>query len=384
MNILLFSHEFPPMIGGAGTYTYELATGLTNNGHKVNIIAGKVIDSSEELEIKRVLNEKGIQISRYNWRNKSRLWFVFWAKIFNQYIKNNTSFDLIIFANYTANIIGSKVFDKLNIPYRIVLHGGDVDYFFTQPRLKDHIMFSKTKMKNYFFKAQTVISVSNFLQNKLLNYVPKLNNLKIVYHGIDLRKFSHKTIKKTKHELLTELGFNRNKRIIFTASRLVKGKGQDTLIRVFTSINKKMKDVILVIAGYGPDMARLKEIVVKNNIIDKVVFLGGLTREDVQTYYALSDVFVMISRLSETFGIVFIEAMAVGTPVIGSDIGGIPEVINNEINGLTVDPYNEEQIEKKIIKVLTDNEFSQKLITEGYKSVNNSFNYLRMAEETIN
>ena len=384
MKILLFSHEFPPMLGGAGSYTFDLAMGLKKNGHSISVLTGKSNNPTGDLEIMKICENSNIGINRIDWINKSRFWFFFGDKIVLKYLKDHSQFDLIIFCNYTSNIIGSKIYKKLKTPYRIVIHGTDIDYFFKQNRLKDYLMFRKKEMVNYFQKAETVISVSNYLQNILLSYLPNLDNTKVVYNGIDLDDFSKKNVKVKKDNLLKELGFKGNEKIIFCAGRLVNGKGQDTLIRVFSSIAKKIQDVVLLIAGNGEDLIRLKKMSHDNSVSDRVVFLGGLSRSETANYYSNSDLFVSLSRLNETFGIVFIEAMALGTPVIGSDIGGIPEVIDNENNGITVNNLNFIEIENAILMILTNKEFSNSLIHNGYKSVELKFNNLRMAKESIN
>ena len=372
------------MVGGAGSYTFDLAMGLKKKGHSVTVLAGKSNDPKSDLEVMVTCKANNIEISRIDWINTSRFWFLSGDKPILKYLKEHGQFDLMIFCNYTSNIIGSKIYEKLRIPYRIVIHGTDIDYFFGKARLKDFLMFRKTEMVDYFRNAETVISVSNYLQNILLAYLPDLINTKVVYNGIDLDSFSKTKIKVDKFKLLSDLGFTGNEKIIFCAGRLVKGKGQDTLIRVFSSISERIQDAVLLLAGDGKDLTRLKELSCDSVASNRVVFLGSLSRSETANYYSNSDLFVSLSRLNETFGIVFIEAMALGSPVIGSNIGGIPEVINDGNNGITVDNLNLIEIENAIFNILTNTELSNRFIDNGYKSVERKFNNLRMAEESIN
>ena len=87
-------------------------------------------ENIEEKKIDAILLENNIKISRYHWRNRTRLWFLYWDKVFLKFLKSNVRFDKIIFCNYTSNIIGSKTFMKLKVPYRIVIHGTDINRFF--------------------------------------------------------------------------------------------------------------------------------------------------------------------------------------------------------------------------------------------------------------
>lgn len=372
------------MVGGAGSYTYDLAMGLSKNGHTVSVLTGKSIHAEDDYKIMKICNKNNIEITRIDWINKSRFWFLCGKKRVLQHLKVQARYDLIMFCNYTANIIGSKIYKKIEIPYRIVIHGTDIDYFFKQNRLKDFLMFRRKEMVCFFKKAESVISVSNYLQNMLLNYAPYLKKAKVVYNGIDLDEFSKDKVKIKKENLLKNIGFKGSEKIIFCAGRLVNGKGQDTLIRVFSSIVKKNQDVLLLIAGDGEDLFRLKKITNDNSISNSVIFLGALSRSETAKYYSNSDIFVSLSRLNETFGMVFIEAMALGVPVVGSNIGGIPEVIKNKKNGITVNNLNLKEIENAILSILNNKQFSSSLIKNGYESVKLKFNNLRMAEESIN
>lgn len=386
MKLLLFSHELPPMIGGAGTYTYELAIALSKMGHKVYILSGSIDNLSQSIQVDETLRGHGIVVTRYNWRNKTKLWFLYWNIIFKNYIKNFGPFDQIIFCNYTSNIIGSKVFEIINCPYKIVIHGSDIDYFFTQPEFKYYIMFSKRKMKNFFQKAESVIAVSDYLKDILLNYIPELQNTKTIYHGIDLTNYNINQVnspKQIKETLLKKYKFNGNEKIIFNAARLVEGKGQDVLIRTFAKVVNKINDVVLIIAGEGPDLKRLKRIAVNENVSKFIIFTGALRKDEMINFYAISDLYVMLSRIGETFGIVFIEAMAMNTPVIGTRIGGIPEVIEDGVSGYLVEPNDEMDIYNKITILLTNKKQIDSFVINGNNRVHLLFESGKMAENTI-
>ena len=133
-KVLVFSHEFPPQQGGAGTYAYELASGLSYLNFSVSVLAGnfsKILDS--EL-VDNDLIKKKVKIQRYNWINKNRFWFISWKKIFSTYIEKNGPFDHIYFANFTSCVIGHKVSGDILPPYSITLHGDDIDYYFTNKK----------------------------------------------------------------------------------------------------------------------------------------------------------------------------------------------------------------------------------------------------------
>lgn len=387
MKILIFSHEIPPIAGGAGTYAYELSKSLAELGNDVYILTGESNDSKGDSINDKSLLTYGISVSRYHWIDKSKSWFIYWDRVFLKYYNKTGPFDLVIFGNYTANIIGSKVFNKLGCPYRIVIHGDDIDYFFSTPRFKDHIMFRKKKMISYFTNAERVVSVSDYLNGILLRYMPSLTNTKVVHHGIDTNIFNIKSVNdpaRAKSDILKKHGCSGNEFTVFCSARLVEGKGQDILIDSFSQILCSNENAVLILAGDGPDLDRLKNKVDKYQISKSVIFAGKMKREDLLRYYAACDVFVMNSRRrGETFGIVFIEAMALGKPVIGSNIGGIPEVINDEYNGFLVNPSDASEIVSKINILIEDPCLRANMGERGRNKVENQFNSKLMALETI-
>ena len=388
MKILIFSHETPPMVGGAGTYVYELAMCLSQLGHDIYLLTGHSVKSNKEERIfDKKLADNNINITRIHWIDMTKTWFIYWHRIFNKYYKSKQPFDLVIFANYTSNVIGSKVFDKLNCPYRIVIHGDDIDYFFSRPRLKDYVMFNRRKMVTYFSNSEKIISVSNYLEKGLKSYLPLLTNSKVVHHGINPEIFNIESIDNLKLErdqFLKANGLLGNEKIILCSARLAAGKGQDSIIKALANLGNIAENAVLIFAGSGPEENSLKEYVSHLGVADKVKFVGSLARSELIKLYAYCDLFVMLSRRKgETFGIVFIEAMALGKPVIGTNIGGIPEVIEDGVNGFLVEPDDIESISSRIESLLNDRSLRLAMGGRGREMVDDHFNSKKMAIATI-
>lgn len=148
---------------------------------------------------------------------------------------------------------------------------------------------------------------------------------------------------------------------------LTYGKGYDLLIRAFDRANIPLTDWTLYIIGGGSEKMNLQKLINKLGLNNNIYLLGRQNREIIKDLLLESDCFVLASR-GETFGVVYIEAMAVGLPVIGTKCGGPEEIINQE-NGLLIPSENIDEIAKAIVKMMTTARQydSNKIITQCYE-----------------
>jgi phosphatidylinositol alpha-1,6-mannosyltransferase len=129
------------------------------------------------------------------------------------------------------------------------------------------------------------------------------------------------------------LGFDADTPVVVCLARLVRRKGQDTLVRAWPEVLRHHPAARLLIVGEGPDRRRLQRLAARMQVEDRVVFTGGVSWEDVPAYFDAGDVFAMPCRTRrlglevEAWGIVFVEAQACGLPVVIGDSGGAPETL---------------------------------------------------------
>jgi len=141
------------------------------------------------------------------------------------------------------------------------------------------------------------------------------------------------------------------------------------------------------VGGSGPDSFRLKRLCDTLNLQDHVKFLGRIPEEELPYYYSLADVFVMPAKSDppdvEGFGIVFLEANACKTPVIGSKSGGIPDAIVDGETGLLVDENDAEQLAMAIWKLITNDELSHQMGEAGRKRILSEINWDTSAQKIL-
>ncbi|MFA9288675.1 MAG: glycosyltransferase family 4 protein [Weeksellaceae bacterium] len=213
-----------------------------------------------------------------------------------------------------------------------------------------------------------------------------INTLSTHYLGVNTDEFNAEAgDKKTLHE---NLKLEPEDKIILTAGRIMQGrknilkeKGFITLIQAFSKLSPRYPELKLVIAvGQSPQhllhhfnqaMVMLDGYLKLHHVADKTI-VKMFKLEEMPAVYAGSDVFVLASE-NETFGQVFIEAMASAVPVIGTKVGGIPEIITDSHNGYLVPPEDASILAHRIEKLITNEELRQQFIAAGKKTVADTF-----------
>tara|TARA_B110000503_G_scaffold23182_1_gene36093 strand:- start:5903 stop:6952 length:1050 start_codon:yes stop_codon:yes gene_type:complete len=202
--------------------------------------------------------------------------------------------------------------------------------------------------------ADKIITISNYTKNLILKKNPNIKSkIFILKSAVNKEKFFIK-----KKDLKIENKYIlKNKKVILTLARLSteEEKGQHRVLEAMPKILKAIPNAVYLIVGGGVD-ERLNKILKQNpKLLKSIIFAGEVTNSDKIKYYNLADVFVMPSK-TEGFGIVFIEALACGLPVICSDGYGCREGLLNGQLGTLVNPNNTNNISKEIISVLNNSQ----------------------------
>jgi glycosyltransferase involved in cell wall biosynthesis len=218
----------------------------------------------------------------------------------------------------------------------------------------------KSILKAVCHRYDLIIAVSEAVKTYLVSRrFADPNEVIVMPNGIDLSVWSG--LKKT-HKIDTA---NRHP-VVGTVGSLVAKKGQKFLIQAFAQFTKKYPLARLEIVGDGPEKASLQEMVYEMQLTKNVSFLGS--QKDVAPIVSKWDVFTLPS-ISETFGIVLLEAMALGIPVIATKVGGIPDIITNGKNGLLVESKDSIALCKAMEKILDHPAMAAELKRNGEKRI---------------
>lgn len=168
--------------------------------------------------------------------------------------------------------------------------------------------------------------------------------------------------------------------IVLFVGRLVEWKGVDTLIRAMSYVKKEIPDAQLNIVGEGPFRDSLERLVRDTGLTEVVRFFGKVNDEDLAGLYNSSSVFVLPSRtyqglVMEGLGVVLLEAMSHGIPVIGSNVGGIPDIITDGENGFLVPEQEPVALAEKIVILVSKPSFAERFRKAGYRTVKMRFSW---------
>lgn len=152
---------------------------------------------------------------------------------------------------------------------------------------------------------------------------------------------------------------------ILFVGRLEKRKGVDYLVKAYGLIKRDCPDSRLIIVGAGDKQREKYEEEIRGNGLSDVVFTGYISDEELTRYYRTADIFCAPAIGKESFGIVLLEAMAAGKPVVASDIGGYSRVVSHGVDGLLVPPKDEHQLAQAVINLLHDPALRQKMGDQG-------------------
>lgn len=331
--------QFPPHVGGVGVHIHTLSKKLVEEGHEVYVITYPHKDI-KDIDGIHVIGTKGINLPGIR-----GLTFKKNAKKALENLVKREDID-IIHGHYLfpAGAAAVEVGKKYNIKTYLTAHGSDMFELYKKKS------FMRNPIKKILVNADKVFVVSKALKDEVLATGVKgiENKISLYWNSVDIDKFKETDEKEFKKSLNLD-----DKPIVMFVGNLIKRKNVETLLEAkkYTT-----EDYTLIIVGDGPLSDSLKEKV-KNDGIRDVIFTGS--RNDVEKIIPSADILVLPSY-SESFGLVLIEALACGVPVIGSNVGGIKEIITEDV-GLLINPKDELTIADGIDKLLSDKELYSKL-----------------------
>lgn len=227
--------------------------------------------------------------------------------------------------------------------------------------------------------AKVIIAICENTKKGIIDdYQVNEEKIKVIPAGVDINRFNPNNSGKT---LRNELNID-DKKVILCMGKVTYLKGIHYLIKAFKRISGRYKNVVLIIVGSGTEVKKYRDLVVSYDLKERVVFTGRVNYNDVPFFHAASDIFVHPSLVEGT-PIVILEAMATGKPVIATNVGGIPEMITDGVDGFIVEEKNVGQIAKKLSLLLGDEKVCKKIGKNARKKVEKKFNWDIIAERIL-
>lgn len=348
-----------PTVGGSGIIATELGQMLAEKGHEIHFITSNV-----PFRLKKIypnifyhqveVNQYAVfQYPPYDIQLASKI-----AEIADREKLH------IVHAHYAiphaiCAILGKQMATR---HFKIVttLHGTDITVLGQDSSLKKAIQFGINS-------SDCVTAVSYALALETERLIDPNKRIHPVYNFVDERVYkpnhqSHKYLKK-------QFGIEENEKVIIHVSNFRAVKRVQDVIESFRLIAEKVPAKLLLV-GDGPEMSKIVQMVDDYHLTNRVLFLGK--QENLEELYGISDLLLLLSE-KESFGLVALEAMACGVPCIGTNIGGIPEVIDHEITGFICEVGNIREISAKSLDILQNESLQMQFREASLRRVHTVF-----------
>ncbi len=353
MKILLLSSRFFPHIGGVEKVIESLSKRLSENNEV--IVLSSLDDASNFLKIENsITNIEGYKLKRI-WMNIPRSFFglVIFPYRFVSAVYSLTSFlkkqkpdivNLHFPDDVSIYLWLSRIFYKL--PLVINIHGNDLHIFSKK-------FFHKFFIKSLLNDSEKIIVNSKYMKDDMLS-VTNIESSKIVIipNGIDVSYIS--TISEQKYIKSDYL---------FFVGRFVHKKGVDILIRAFKQI--KNNDLKLVIEGKGEEKEKIEKLILELDLSERIILVGGNLSEQEKFAYMKGALIGIVPSRIEPFGIVALEYLSCGTPLIASETGGLSDILEDQKTCIFFENENYKDLAKKIDILFEDKKLRNVLSANG-------------------
>jgi glycosyltransferase involved in cell wall biosynthesis len=381
------SPEYFPISGGTGAYVYYLSRQLQKSGHNVHIITRHKMNSTEIVD--------GVNITYIKCEgNPLTKYWSFARSTFKKLEELNKKFAFdIIHANLplvpnfaipkeSANALVSTVHSTWKGEAEAIKHEGLRKLNTNEKFMLEFNSLLRSSEKKLMKRSDALIAVSMYTKKELTEFYDiDEEKIHIIYNGVDVQKFKPN---KDRAGLRRELGLEEKQKIILFVGRLYQRKGLDTLFQSISKVVQNFKDAKFVISGEGfrQNKEKLLKLAEKLKIENSVLFVGYFPDEKLPDLYAASDIFVL-PALYENFPFAILEAQATGLPVISTKVGGIPELVTNNKNGLLVEPANSEQLTEEIMILLKNPKFAEELGKRARQLIEEKFAWPLITNEVV-
>jgi len=364
LDVVLVSPFFYPHIGGVESHVRYLARNLSHEGARVTVVTTQLKGTLEDEDF------EGYHVHRIK-----PLFTLFRTPVvpgISGYVKGRSSeiihahspppFPAYFAARHAKRLVLTYHCDEeIQTPI-----GGFIVWLYRNTFGR----YTVKKAKKIIASTQSYARTSKLLWNREVEIVPM---------AVDTESFRYVDSSSLRRDL-TERGLlGKDEKVVLFVGRLVAHKGLEEIVASAAEVDAKY-----LICGDGPLKKRIEAEITALGLESKVKLMGGISDELLAPYYSLCDVFVLPSHSRlEAFGIVLLEAMACGKPIIASDIPGSRELVIEGYNGLLAEPLNASDLAEKINSILSDRKKAEEMGKNGRKLVEERYSWNKITGEII-
>ncbi len=377
----MLTWEFPPrIVGGIARHCNGLAKALASLGHEVHVFTLDFpgtpgYEEVEGIKVYRTVTELGHPN------------FLTWALLFNHFLEKRMAdvgrkveFDVIHVHDWLTTPAGISFKHHSERPLVITVHSTEIG---RAQGLHNPDSLAIDGIEWWAaYEADKVIVTSGSMKGELSGHFHlPAKKIEIVANGIDLTKFQESSI--DRQSIRGRYGVGPHEKLVLCVGRLVPQKGIEHLIRAVPMIVGRFPEAKCVIVGEGWLRAHLEYVARSTGYQWKIKFTGFIPDSDLVALTKSADALVVPS-IYEPFGIVALEGMAAGVPVVASQVGGLAEVIEHDRTGIIVYSRNSGSIAWGVNRILSDPGHAEWLTRNAKETVQKAYSWEAIARRTVN
>ena len=387
-KVCFISPEYLPLSGGTGAYVYYLSRELMKQNYNISIVTG--YDEAKTIEVNKQLSVYFLKVLKAPIVKS----FMFAASSLRKLSSIRESINVdIAHANLplVPDFAVPKGFGHTLISTVHSTWKGEAEAIRGEPytRLNSNEKFMVSF--NWFLRifeermlerSNRLIAVSGFTRRELHRfYKIDESKIRVVHNGVDINKFKPAL---DKRKVKQELGFHPEDIIILSVGRLYARKGLFTLIESMPKVVKRFKNAKFVISGKGQsnEMKKLITHATQLGVKDNIIFTGYFPDKKLPKLYQAADVFAF-STFYEHHPFAVLEAMSTGLPVVTTNVGGIPETIDNGKNGYLCQPFNPRKFSDGILSFLEHPAEASETAIQARKTIEKRFDWLLIVQKVL-
>lgn len=382
MRVLMLSWEFPPkIVGGIARHVYDLSKAMAKQGEEVHVITCGV-QGAPDFEI-----VDGVRVYRVTMSNPVAPDFLTWVLQLNINMMEQANklriaglnFDIIHSHDWLAAFAGKSLKHSWQVPLVSTIHATE---YGRNNGLHNQLQRYISDVEWWLgYESWRIICCSNYMRAELQRVfqIPD-DKLRIIANGVYPEEFNQTTIDPT---VIRNRYAAPDEKLIFHVGRIVREKGLGVLLEALPRVLAVNPKVKLVIAGKGAYLDELRHRAYQLGIYNRIYFTGYIDDNTRNALYKCADIAVFPS-LYEPFGIVALEGMAAGTPIIVSDTGGLSEIVHHGVNGLKAYADNPISLADNILWALDHPDHAMQMRERALQDIANVYNWDLIATQTIN
>jgi len=368
MRVVMLSNSFPPQIGGIQEHVSNLAQTLARQGHQLKIVTVRRNKSERVRD-----NFAGLDVVRVPQLNLPKT-------LTAQYLAITTALliamrlrgqaDVVHYHTFWPDAFTAFVVNKF-VPTVYTAHESRFLLMAEQPRSRRWLKLALRPFQGVLAPSTELLEVT-----RQLGVSPEKSAF--IANAVDARKFRPDV---SSESVRARYGVPADHCLILCPRRLVPKNGLEFLIESLPSIRRCFSGVSVLIAGDGPEREKLEARVRELGLGDSVIFAGSQNNDELPEFYAAADV-VAIPSLKEATSIAGLEAMASACAVVATNVGGLPEIIEDGVSGLLVPPRDPEALAQAITRLIETPELRKQLGLAARARVEQKFTWEQVASET--